>query len=134
MELAGDYASAADAYQNAANVAQSESDDEALRFYARALSLLPPQARSRFAIHEAREQILRHKGCKAEQQIELRALRTIADRRNDPFMKAVAFNRLAREALDSANLVDAQSFADEAHRDAVQAHDLGFGSGVLTPF
>jgi tetratricopeptide (TPR) repeat protein len=102
LEQAGDRTNAAEAYlQAAASARNVYSNREALRFYGKALALLPPGSERSFAAHEAREQILRGLSRAAEQQRELFALRAVADQTGDPRQIAVAYARLARFELEA---------------------------------
>jgi tetratricopeptide (TPR) repeat protein len=97
------------------------SNREALRFYARALSLLPKDSPNRFYAHEAREQILRGLGRPLEQMMELEAMRAFAEKAGEPSMIALAYNRLARHELDKARTAGVQAFLDRALSAATKA-------------
>ncbi len=126
LERAGDLAAAADAYLQAAARARAVySNREALRFFARALSLLPPDAPGRFYAHEAREQILRGMGSPREQQLELEEMRECAKRGDDPAMMAMAMNRSARFELDHARTLGVAEYLEEALRSSRTADDKG---------
>jgi tetratricopeptide (TPR) repeat protein len=126
LERAGNPAAAADAYLQAAARARAVySNREALRFFARALSLLPADAPGRFYAHEAREQILRGMGSPREQQLELEEMRECAKRSNDPAMMAMAMNRSARFELDHARTLGVADYLEEALRNATEADDKG---------
>ena len=104
LEQAGERASAARAYLEAADAARAVySNREALRFFGRALQLLSPDDHdSRFRAHAGREQILRFLGRPADQAVELEAMRNIARRHGGPRRRATALLRLARYELDAA--------------------------------
>ncbi len=102
FELAGETVLAARAYRDAGFLARSVySNRDALRFFARALALLPESAPERFELHELREQILRVSSLRTEQRAELEAMRALAEKSRDPGLLAVAYNRLARAELDA---------------------------------
>jgi len=126
LERAGDLAAAADAYLQAAARARAVySNKEALRFFARALALLPPDAPGRFYAHEAREQILRGMGSHRDQQVELEHLRGCAKRNGDPAMVAMAMNRSARFELDHSRTLGVQDYLEHALECAAEANDKG---------
>jgi len=126
LERAGDLAAAADAYLQAAARARAVySNREALRFFARALTLLPPKAPGRFYAHEAREQILRGMGSHREQQLELEALRSSAKQNGDPAMVAMAMNRSARFELDNSRTLGVADYLENALSCAAEAEDKG---------
>ncbi|MGF1465858.1 MAG: protein kinase [Sandaracinaceae bacterium] len=102
LEQGGDRAGAAAAYLAAARAAEGIALDDALRFYASALDLgLSPDLA--FHAHEAREELLRRRGRRAEQVDELDALDRLAAA-GDPAVRAVASLRRARFALDEGRL------------------------------
>jgi serine/threonine protein kinase/tetratricopeptide (TPR) repeat protein len=102
FELAGETVLAARAYRDAGFLARSVySNRDALRFFARALALLPETAPERFELHELREQILRVSSLRTEQRAELEAMRALAEKSRDPGLLAIAYNRLARAELDA---------------------------------
>ena len=102
FELAGETVLSARAYRDAGFLARSVySNRDALRFFARALALLPESAPERFELHELREQILRVSSLRTEQRVELEAMRALAEKSRDPSLLATAYNRLARAELDA---------------------------------
>ncbi len=109
LEQAGERAAAARAYLAAADAARNVySNREALRFFGRALALLPPDdLEARFRAHEGREQILRFLGRPHEQLRELEGMRAIAERGGSPRRRAVALLRRARFDLDNAQAGEA---------------------------
>ncbi len=126
LEKAKEYDSAADAYLRAATSARATyANREALRFFSRALSLLPAGSPNRFFAHEAREQMLRGMDRPAEQVKEIEAMRAHADRNNDPSMQALAFNRLARHQLDQGNHTGVHNVIKQSIAAALQAQDAG---------
>jgi tetratricopeptide (TPR) repeat protein len=123
-ELAGDHASAAAAWKEAGRAALAVySNREALRFFARALALLPDDAPERFEIHELREQVLRVLGRRAEQRIELEAMRTLAERSRNPRLLAVAMSRLARYDLDASRPAGVEAMLRRALDASIEAGD-----------
>ena len=124
LERAGDRAGAADAFLSAGEAARAMfSNREALRFYGRALSLMPPESEQRFEVHVGREQILRTMGRRDDQDRELDAIRTLAERTGDRRMIGIAFNRLARHLLDSMRTDGVADHLDRALKAAVEAGD-----------
>ncbi|UJR84451.1 serine/threonine-protein kinase PknK [Sandaracinus amylolyticus] len=123
-ELAGDHAGAAAAWKEAGRAALAVySNRDALRFFARALQLLPDDAPDRFELHEAREQILRVLGLRAEQRFELEAMRAIAERTREPRLLAIAMCRLARHDLDASRPVGVEAMLRRALDAAIEAGD-----------
>ncbi|HJL16846.1 MAG TPA: AAA family ATPase, partial [Sandaracinaceae bacterium LLY-WYZ-13_1] len=123
-EQAGDRARAAEAYLAAGHAAQAMySHEEAMRFYGRALALMPAHSDRSFEAHESREQILRALGRRVEQRNELEALRAHAERSRDPRQAAVAFSRLARFDLDAARLAGVDALLRRALDAAIEADD-----------
>lgn len=124
LELAGESVLAARAYREAGLSARSlYSNRDALRFFARALALLPEHSPERFELHEAREQILRVLSWRSEQRIELEHMREIAERSRDPKLLAVAFNRLARCELDAGRGLGVDALVRRALDAAISAGD-----------
>jgi tetratricopeptide (TPR) repeat protein len=127
LERAGDQDGAATHYLEAAEVArEGYSNREALRYYARAIMLLPPDTRERFRAHESREQILRGLGRFREQMAELDQMRRIAQSIADPGLVALSYNRLARLYLDLGRL----SLASKALTVALESVRGGVDSGA----
>ncbi len=127
LEHAGEGEAAATAYLEAAEAARSVySNRDALRFYARALALLPPNASERFYAHEAREQILRGMGSRRrEQGMELEAMRAHAEMTDDPVMRALAYNRLARFELDMSRTAGVDALLRQALDAAIESGSRG---------
>ena len=126
LERAGDSEEAAKAYLQAGAAARAVySNRDALRFYARALGLLPPDARDRFWAHEAREQMLRGMGTTRDRRPELAAMRQHAERLGEPGLIALAFNRLARHELDGMRTTGVESLLDRALSAAVESDIAG---------
>ncbi|MFK7984725.1 MAG: serine/threonine-protein kinase PknK [Sandaracinaceae bacterium] len=125
-EQAGDREGAAEAYLMAGHAAHSMySHEDAMRFFGRALALLPPHATAAFEAHEAREQILRALGRRSEQRKELESLRALAERTRAPRHVAVAFSRLARFDLDAARPMGVDALLRRALDAAIEADDKG---------
>ena len=126
LERAGERGPAADAYLRAASAARAVySNREALRFYARALALLPADSPNRFWAHEAREQILRGMGRPHEQRLELEAMRAFAEASTDPSMLALAMNRLARLELDQVRTQGVDEILERALDAARRSGEAG---------
>ncbi len=126
LERAGDTGGAAEAYMHAAMRARAVySNREALRFFARALALLPRQAAARFFAHEAREQILRGMGRPEEQALELESMRVYAEALGNPAMRATTYARLARLALDQSRVEGVDEHLAKALAAAREARDRG---------
>ena len=124
LERAGDEAAAAHAYFNAAAAAYAVHwNREALRFYGRALSLLPSDSKRRFEAHEAREQILRGMGRQAERRLELQAMRAQAEQAGDAGMRAVAHNGLARYELDQSRTAGVGALLRVALASAIESSE-----------
>lgn len=123
-EQAGDREGAARAYVTAGHAADAMySHEEAMRFFGRALALLPHRSDLAFEAHEAREQILRALGRRSEQRNELEALRAVAERTRDPRHVAIAFSRLARYDLDAARPAGVEAMLRRALDAAIEAED-----------
>lgn len=126
LEHAGEREAAASAYLQAAEAARSVySNREALRFYGRALGLLPADDPSRFYAHEAREQILRGMARRREQIMELEAMRAYAEATGDAAMRALAYNRLARYHLDVYSTAGVDALLRQALDAAIDARSRG---------
>jgi len=124
LELAGEAVLAARAYRDAAFLARSVySNKDALRFFARALALLPDASPERFEIHEVREQILRVLSLRADQRLELEQMRAIAERSRDPKLLAMAYARLARCELDAGRGMGVDAMLRKALDAAISAGD-----------
>ena len=105
LERADDLETAATRYLEAAEISRaSYANREALRYYARAIMLLPSESLDRFKAHEHREQILRGLGRRREQMAELDQMRRISQSLSHPSMVALSYNRLARLYLDLGRL------------------------------
>ena len=103
LERANDGAAAANAYLEAAEAARnSYSNREALKFFQRALSLLPSGSHRRFRAHAARENIMRGMGNRSDRRREIDRMRIYADHTGDPELIAVAYNRLARYQIEAS--------------------------------
>ena len=123
-EHAGDRVGAAEAYLIAGAAAQAMySHDEAMRFFGRALALLPPHSALAFEAHEGREQILRVLGRRAHQRMELEAMRALGERTREPRHRAIAFARLARYDLDAGRLTGVDAMLRKALDFAIEADD-----------
>ncbi|MEM9191840.1 MAG: protein kinase [Myxococcota bacterium] len=126
LEQAGEEAGAAAAYLQAAAGAHAVySNREALRFYGRALHLLPIDSADRFRAHQAREEILRRLGRSGEQLVELTAMRTAADRSQNPGQLGIAYARLARYELESLQTAGVEPFLSRALSASIEAKDRG---------
>lgn len=126
LERAGELEAAAERYLEAAAAARaSYANRDALRTYARAISLLPSDSEKRFWAHEAREQILRGLSRRREQMAELDEMRRIAQALRDPALGALAYNRLARLYLDLGRLPLASKALAVALESARRASDRG---------
>jgi serine/threonine protein kinase/predicted ATPase len=126
LERANDLGTAAGRYLEAAEMARaSYTNREALRYYARAISLLPPEGEERFRAHESREQILRGLGRRREQMAELDQMRHLAQALNQPSLVALAYNRLARLYLDLGRLPLASKALAVALEAARSGADVG---------
>jgi serine/threonine protein kinase/predicted ATPase len=102
LELAGEHAEAGLRYLAAGEeAAQAYSNAEALRFYTKALALLPPDHHARFTVHEHREQLLRGLTRRRDQLREIASMRRLARRAEDGARLALTLNRLARLLLDA---------------------------------
>jgi serine/threonine protein kinase/tetratricopeptide (TPR) repeat protein len=125
-ELAGEPILAATAWREAGERARAAySNREALRFWGRALSLLPPLAPERFELHERREHVLRTLSLKTEQRAELEAMRQLAEALRDERMIAVALSRLARHDLDAGRLTGVDALLRRALDAAIAQGDRG---------
>lgn len=122
-DQAGDRAGAADAYLAAGKAAhRMHSLDEAMRFFARAMSLTNRPEVS-FEAHEAREHILRALGRRTEQRVELEALRDLAEKTREPRHTAIAFSRLARYDLDASRPAGVEAMLRRALDASIEADD-----------
>lgn len=134
-ELAGEEGAAALAWKEAGKAAlQVHSNRDALRFFARALELLPDESPTRFDIHEMREGILRLQGRRSEQRIELEAMRELAERARDPRLLAIALARLARHDLDASRPAGVEGMLRRALDAAIEAGDKSAEVEVLRLF
>jgi tetratricopeptide (TPR) repeat protein len=134
-ELAGDQAAAALAWKEAGKAAlHVYSNRDALRFFARALELLPDESPARFDIHEMREGILRIQGRRSEQRIELEAMRALAEQARDPRLLAIALARLARHDLDASRPAGVEGMLRRALDAAIEAGDKSGEVEVLRLF
>jgi len=123
-ELAGEPQLAAAAWREAGERARAAySNREALRFWGRALSLLPPLAPARFELHERREHVQRTLSMKDEQRAELEAMRQLAESLRDERMIAVALSRLARCDLDAGQLGGVDALLRRALDAAIACED-----------
>ncbi|MFO0686050.1 MAG: protein kinase [Sandaracinus sp.] len=121
-ELAFEPIEAARYYRAAGLAARAAySNKDALRFLARALALMPESAPERFELHAEREQILRVASRRAEQRVELEAMRQIAERQRDPGRIALAFARLARHDLDAARTAGVEALLRRALDASIEA-------------
>jgi tetratricopeptide (TPR) repeat protein len=124
FELAGESVLSARAYREAGFLARSVySNRDALRFFGRALALLPESSTERFEIHEVREQILRVLSLRSEQRIELEQMRVIAERNRDPKLIAIACARLARHDLDAGRGLGVDALLRKALDAAISSGD-----------
>ncbi|MBN8609029.1 MAG: protein kinase [Deltaproteobacteria bacterium] len=124
FELAGEGVLAARAYREAGFLARSVySNRDALRFFARALALLPETSNERFELHEVREQILRVLSMRSDQRVELEQMRAIAERARDPKLLAIAYDRLARHDLDIGRGLGVDALLRKALDAAISAGD-----------
>ncbi len=125
-ELAGERAEAARFYKEAGLAARAMySNRDALRFFARALALLPEGAIERFELHAEREQILRVSSRRAEQRVELEAMRQIAEKHRAARLVGVALARLARHDLDAARTAGVDAMLRRALDASIEAGDRG---------
>ncbi|MBX3246884.1 MAG: protein kinase [Myxococcales bacterium] len=126
LEQAGERSAAAGAYLEAATEALAVySNRDALRFYGKALELLPSMDdEGRFRAHEGREQILRFLGRPHEQLRELEAMRALAERGGGPRRRAIALLRMGRFDLDNARTGEVDELVPEALAAAREAGDL----------
>ena len=133
LEQAGVRDEAADAYLEAARAALDVfSNREALRFFGKALELLPPGEQDRrFEVHEGREQILRHLGRAHEQLRELESMRSLAARGGGPRRRAIALMRFARYDLDNARFGETEDVLPQALEAARQTGDKKLELNVL---
>jgi tetratricopeptide (TPR) repeat protein/tRNA A-37 threonylcarbamoyl transferase component Bud32 len=132
LEQAGDRTNAAEAYlQAAASARNVYSNREALRFYGKALALLPAGSERTFAAHEAREQILRGLSRPAEQGRELFAMRALADQSGDARQMAVAYSRLARFELEALRVTGVRELLQKAFDAAAQAGEKSLEADCL---
>ena len=123
-EQAGDRDGAAEAYLAAGRAAhQMHSNQEAMRFFGRALAQASDKTEVAFAAHESREHILRAMGRRSEQRNELEAMREIAERTRSSSQLAVAFSRLARFDLDAARPAGVDAMLRRALDAAIAADD-----------
>jgi tetratricopeptide (TPR) repeat protein len=99
------------------------SYDDAMRFFGRAIALLPEGAPDAFRAHRAREQILRALGRRKEQRHELASLRRIAEGTGDPQQLAMALCRLARFDLDGSRYEGVEAILERALDAAIRADD-----------
>ena len=126
LEFAGQRLQAGKAYMEAAREARwVYSNEEALRFYGRALSLLPENASERFQAYEGRAQIFRGLGRRREEAREIERMHQLAQKSGDPARLALVFNRLARFELDGARTIGVDSHLDQALQWAVRAGEIG---------
>ena len=124
FELAGEGVLAARAYREAGFLARSVySNRDALRFFSRALALLPETSNERFELHEVREQILRVLSMRSDQRVELEQMRAIAERARDPKLLAIAYDRLARHDLDIGRGLGVDALLRKALDAAISAGD-----------
>lgn len=125
-ELAGEARLAAVAWREAGERARAAySNREALRFWGRALSLLPSTSPERFELHERREHVLRTLSLRNEQRVELEAMRTLAENLRDERMLAIALSRLARHDLDVGRLAGVDALLRRALDAAIAQADRG---------
>ncbi len=126
LEQAGERDLAAESYLDAALAALAVySNREALRFFGKALILLPPEDQDRrFRVHEGREQILRHLGRPHEQLRELEAMRSLAARGGGARRRAIALLRFARFDLDNARIGEVDDLLPQALEAARLAGDV----------
>ncbi len=124
LEYARQDAEAAVAYLDAAEAARAVySNRDAMRFFARALSLLPDASPERFRAHLGREQILRFLGRTNERMRELTELRAAAEASDNPRMKAEALGRQGRFELDGGRSEGVRALLEEALEAAREAED-----------
>jgi serine/threonine protein kinase/tetratricopeptide (TPR) repeat protein len=125
-ELAGEARLAAVAWREAGERARAAySNREALRFWGRALSLLPDASPERFELHERREHVLRTLSLRNEQRVELEAMRNLAEGLRDERMLAIALSRLARHDLDVGRLAGVDALLRRALDAAIAQADRG---------
>ncbi|MDW8252007.1 MAG: AAA family ATPase, partial [Myxococcales bacterium] len=111
----GDWEQAADLYLEAASTARRTHQTQlAVRYYQRALKLLPPEDLRRLEAHEALEAAYRVVGRRRERKEQLASLRRIARISAHPRWVAVALARSARFDLDEGNLLHGVSLARQA--------------------
>jgi len=124
LEYARQDAEAAISYLDAADAARAVySNRDAMRFFARALSLLPDSSPERFRAHLGREQILRFLGRTNERMRELTELRAAAEASDNPRMRAEALGRRGRFELDGGRSEGVRALLEEALEAARQARD-----------
>ncbi len=126
LELAGDLDAAAKAYFDAGQSAQAaDSNRDALRLYAKALTLLPNEDPLRFRAHVGREQILRATGQRHGRRVELESMRVLAEKLNESAAKAHVYNLLARYELEESRTAGVEALLRHAMSSAVEANDRG---------
>lgn len=106
---------AADLYLEAANTARRTYQTQlAMRYYQRALQLLPSDDARRLEAHEALEAAFRVVGRRRERKEQLASLRRVARAVAQPRWVAVALVRSARFDLDEGNLSHGVTLARQA--------------------
>lgn len=105
LELGGDRTAASKAFLEAGEQAKSvHSHSEALRHFRKALSLMSARDPERFFAHDARENILRGLGRRADQSREILLMQGLADELGRPRLQAIAAARRARLLIDLGQL------------------------------
>ncbi|MRG91058.1 serine/threonine-protein kinase PknK [Polyangium spumosum] len=106
---------AAEMYLEAAAAARATHQEQlALRYYLRALSLLPPEDPRRMTAHAALEAIYRHLGRRSERRKHLEALRKLARQSGKARSVALALVRTARLDCDDGHLARGLPVAQRA--------------------
>lgn len=106
---------AAEMYLEAAASARATHQEQlALRYYQRALGLLPPTDPRQMNAHQALEAIYRHLGRRAERRKHLDALRELARRSGKARWAALALVRTARLDCDDGQLARGLPVAERA--------------------
>jgi serine/threonine protein kinase/predicted ATPase len=125
LEHAGEFLRAADEYVRAAvSARRTYANRDALRFYSRALRLLPTTDPKRFSIYEAREHIFRVMGRRREQRAELERMREWSEETKQSAELAVTSNRMARYLLDGRQTQGVDRLLEKALTHATHAGRL----------
>ncbi|MDH5491585.1 MAG: protein kinase [Myxococcales bacterium] len=132
LAASGDDRRAAEAFLDAASAALDVySNLDALRYFARALELLPADTPRRFEAHLGRERIFRFLGRAPERVRELEQMRRIAEAGGDLRIRAIRDARQARFELDSSQHAAAEALLGPALEAAVAIADRALELDVL---